>query len=324
MNEGRFQGKPILPPSVLKTTLEPAIPLPNTLVESKGYWEILNEAFGMGRATASYRGHLLTFHGGALPGFYSQVSFMPKEKLGVITFVIGDHCASLRDIVSYNVYDRLLGQDQIPWSDRWLEVRLKEKEAGKDARSKAGSERIADTKPSHRLQEYIGQYEHPAYGVVKIGWQDEQLQFDFHKIRMPLKHFHYDRFETADDERDGKWTVNFMTNPQGDVDKVVMSLDEAEATFTRTPETVPVELSQRLAGTYQTPSGLKFLVISHRDGALYLAFPGQPQERLVPYKGVQFRIEKFSDVTYQFVVEGDQVKALKQRDPAGEHLFARQ
>ena len=55
---------------------------------------------------------------------------MPNDKLGVIVFVIGDHCASLYDIVSYNVYERLLGIDQTPWSERLLDVRLKGKKAG--------------------------------------------------------------------------------------------------------------------------------------------------------------------------------------------------
>src|SRR5205809_5775686 len=46
--------------------------LPNTLGEALGFWELLNPAYGMGRQTAAYRGHLLTYHGGDLPGFHSQ------------------------------------------------------------------------------------------------------------------------------------------------------------------------------------------------------------------------------------------------------------
>ena len=39
-----------------------------------------------------------------------------------------------------------------------------------------------------------------------------------------------------DDEIYGKWSVNFLTNPQGELDKVLMSLDEGEVTFTRKPD----------------------------------------------------------------------------------------
>ncbi len=72
--------------------------------------------------------------------------------------------------------------------------------------------------------DYLGDYENPAYGVMKIGLEDTQLQFDFHKMRFPMTHFHYDRFDTPDDELDGKWSVNFRANPQGDIDQAVMSL----------------------------------------------------------------------------------------------------
>ncbi|MCJ7588172.1 MAG: serine hydrolase [Candidatus Aminicenantes bacterium] len=323
MNDGRYGGKQVLPSSVLKATLEPAIALPNTAAEVRGYWEILNSAYGMGRQTASYRGRLLTFHGGDLPGFHSQVSFLPRERIGVLVFVIGNHCASLYNTISYNVYERLLGMDQTPWSDRLLEIRLKGKKAGSEARAKAGADRVPNTKPSHPIQDYAGEYEHPAYGVLKVGMKDGRLQMDFHKIVLPLDHFHYDRFETPDDETYGRTAINFLTNPQGDVDKAVISLDEAEVTFVRKPETLDPKILGQLAGTYETPTGYKFQVVLKEDGGLFLVFPGQPEERLIPYKGLKFHIKLFSDVIFEFVMENGQVKALKQRDPSGEYVYIR-
>jgi hypothetical protein len=321
MNDGRYQGTQVLPSAVLKATLEPAIALPNTETETRGYWELLNEAYGMGRDTVSYRGHLLTYHGGDLPGFHSQVSFLPRERIGVLVFVIGNHCASLYDIISYSVYERLLGMDQTPWSGRYLEIRLKGKKAGTEARAKAGADRVPDTKPSHPLKDYAGDYEHPAYGVLKIGMKDNQLQFDFHKLLWPLSHFHYDRFETPDDELYGRFAVNFLTNPQGDIDKAVISLDEAEVTFTRKPETLGPRLLEQIAGTYETPTGYKFQVVLKEDLGLCLVYPGQPEEKLLPYKGLMFRIEHFSDVILEFVVENGRVTSLKQRDPSGEYVY---
>jgi CubicO group peptidase (beta-lactamase class C family) len=323
MDDGKYAGQRILPADVLKATLEPAIALPNTMAETRGYWELLNSAYGMGRETTSYRGHLLTFHGGDLPGFHSQISFMPRERIGAIVFVIGNHCASLYNTISYNIYERLLGLDQTPWSERLLELRLKGKKAGTEARAKAGAERIPDTKPSHSLSDYVGEYEHPAYGVLKIGLGDRQLQFDFHKIQFPLTHFHFDRFDTPDDELYGKWSVNFQTNPQGDIDKAVMSLDEAEALFTRKPEALEPGLLKQLAGTYETPTGFKFQVTLKEDNVLYLVYPGEPTETLIHYKGLKFRLKEFSDLVFEFVIENGEVKALKQRDPSGEFVFTR-
>src|SRR6266849_1640403 len=138
MNDGKYNGKQVLPANVQKATLQPAIGLPNTLGEALGFWELRNPAYGMGRQTAAYRGHLRTYYGGDLPGFHSQVSFMPNDKIGVIVFVIGDHSAPLYNVVSYNVYERLLGMDQTPWSQRRLQQRLASKKAGTEARAQAG------------------------------------------------------------------------------------------------------------------------------------------------------------------------------------------
>ena len=323
MNDGRYNGQQVLPPAVLKATLEPAIALPNTAAEVLGFWEALNAAYGMGRETVSYRGHLLTFHGGDLPGFHSQVSFLPKDKLGVLVFVIGDHCASLYNTVSYNVYERLLGLDQTPWSERLLDLRLKNKKAGTEARAKAGADRVPNTQPSHALADYAGEYEHPAYGLLKVELKDGALAMDFHKIRLPLAHFHYDRFETPNDETYGRTAINFQSNPQGDVDKAVVSLDEAEVTFVRKPATLASETLARLAGSYELPNGVKFQVVLKESGTLWLAIPGNTEQELVPYKGLMFRIKLFADVTFEFLMENGKVTALRQRDPSGEYVFPR-
>ena len=323
MNDGKYQGRQVLPAAVLKATLEPSIALPNSFAESKGYWELFNAAYGMARETAAYRGHLITFHGGDIDGFHSQVSFMPNDHIGVIVLVIGDHCAPLYNVISYNVYERLLGMELTPWSQRRLEMRLKDKEAGKQSRAKAGAGQVKGTRPSHALADYVGVYEHPAYGVLQIGLMDDRLQFDFHHMQFPMSHFHYDRFDTPDDERYGKWSVNFRTNPQGDVDQAVMSLDEAEIVFTRKPEAADPKLLTQLAGTYETPDGIKVQVVYSEATGLSLVPPGNPPLQLIPVKGLRFRTPRFSDLVLEFVMENGRVTGLKQRDPSGEITLPR-
>ncbi len=323
MNNGQYNGKQVLPSKVLQATLEPAIALPNAAGQVRGWWEVLNQAYGMGRWTASYRGHLIAFHGGDLPGFHSQISFMPNEHIGVIVFVIGNHIAPLYNPISYNVYERLLGMEPTPWTDRLLDIRLKNKKAGMEARSKAGFGRIMNTTPSHALADYVGEYEHPAYGTLKIAMKDNQLQFEFHKIKMPLTHFHYDRFDTPDDEQDGKWSVNFSTNPQGDIDRATMSLDEAEATFVRRPARLDEATAARIAGTYETATGAKFQVVWKPGLGLYVVRIGAPDQKLVPYKGLKFRIPEFADVVIEFVEENGPITAMKQLDPSGEYVSKR-
>jgi hypothetical protein len=222
-----------------------------------------------------------------------QVSFMPQDHIGVIVFEIGNHSQPLYNIVSYNVYERLLGLDQTPWSDRALETRLKNKKAATEARTKANEGRVPSTEPSHPLAAYVGAYENPAYGPMNIGLKDNQLQFDFHKMQFAMTRFHYDRFDTPDDEQDGKWSVNFRTNPQGDIDQAVMSLDEAEAVFVRKPDTIDPKMLAQFDGAYETPGGVKVRINLAPDGKLSLVLPGQPVIPLTQLKGLIFRTPQF-------------------------------
>ena len=321
MNDGRYKGKQVLPTDVLRQTLQPSIALPNTALETRGWGEVLNAAYGMGRQTMSYRGHLLAMHGGDLPGFHTQVSMMPQDHIGVIVFEIGNHSQPLYNIVTYNVYERLLGMTLTPWSERQLEIRLKNKKASTEARAKAGEGRVPNTQPSHPLEAYAGVYENPAYGLMNIGFKDGKLQFDFHKIRMPMAHYHYDRFDTPDDEENGIWSVNFRTNPQGDIESAVMSLDEAEAVFVRKPDAIDPKLLTSIAGGYETPSGVKVQVVVGADGKVSLASPGAPPVVLQHAKGLVFRSPQFSDVSFEFLARDGQVTALRQRSPGAEFTF---
>jgi hypothetical protein len=139
-----------------------------------------------------------------------------------------------------------------------------------------------------------------------------------------MSHFHYDRFDTPDDEQYGRFSVNFRTDPQGDIHEAVISLDEAEVVFTRKPPTLDAKLLEKLAGTYVTPTKVKFEVQYQPGIGLSLMFPGAPPQKLIPIKGLQFRTPQFADTIYEFVLENGQVKALKERDPSGEFTYARQ
>jgi CubicO group peptidase (beta-lactamase class C family) len=321
LNKGKVDGKQVIPEAVLRETMAPSLGLPNSALESRGWGENLNAYYGMGRTISSYRGHLLALHGGDLPGFHSQISIMPNDNIGVIVLVIGDHVAPMYNGLTYNIYERLLGLSLTPWSERLNEVRLKNKAAGTKARATADVGRVPNTKPSHALDDYAGEFVHPAYGVVNVTRGDKELNFDFHGIKMPLSHFHYDRFDTPDDEQDGKFSLNFRTNPMGEIDSVEISLDEAAVTFNRQ---VPAALTsdatlQAYAGTYISPSGGKTVLVFQPGKGLSVR--GGPD--LQPWRPQQFRVKEFPDVVFSFTVEGGKVVAMKERDPSGEYVFPR-
>ena len=323
MNGGKYRGTQVIPTAVIRESLQPALAMPNSGMEAFGWTELFNAAYGMGRWTASYRGHLIAYHGGDLPGFHSQVSTMPNDSIGVIVLVIGDHAQPLYNALSFEIYERLLGLSRTPWTDRYNAIRLKNKAAATQARATANVGRVADTHPSHPIDDYLGEYEHPAYGVLAITRGDTGLVFDLHGIRLPLSHFHYDRFDTPDDEQYGKWSVNFLTNPLGEVDAAEMSLDESAVTFRRrVPAALAAESTLRqYAGSYKAPSGATVKVV-YRPG-VGLVLPGNPDIDLQPWRPHQFRVAKFPDLVISFDVKDGQVTAMRQRDPGGEYVFPR-
>jgi Beta-lactamase/Domain of unknown function (DUF3471) len=325
MNDGVYEGAQVIPRSVIRESLAPAISIPNADGESRGWTEVRNTAYGMGRWTASYRGHAIAYHGGDILGFHSQLSMMPSDSIGVIVMVIGDHAAPLYNVVSWNIYERLLGLSLTPWSERLNVIRLEEKKATRIARAKVDAGRVAKRKPSHPIADYVGEFEHPAYGVLTISHADKSLGFGFHNIRLPLSHFQYDRFDTPDDEQDGKWSVNFLTNVKGQIDRAEMPIDDQVIVFKRR---VPAALTsvatlRQYVGTYGTSSATRFDVVLQADSSLAIKDSSGAFQHLVPVRSNQFRLKGLPDVLFEFSMVDGRATALKASDPAGEVTFFR-
>jgi Domain of unknown function (DUF3471) len=161
------------------------------------YPEIVPGGYGLGIAISSYRGHKLVEHGGGIDGFISAMSWMPDDRLGVMVLTNFSGVNPVPAIVMRNVYDRLLGLDQIDWVARqrtalaFAEKRQKEREKEREA------ERVAGTSPSHAFSEYAGTFEHPGYGVIRIAHESGGLILTLDEFTVPLEHFHYDVFRTA-------------------------------------------------------------------------------------------------------------------------------
>jgi hypothetical protein len=325
MNKGKYEGKQVLPEAVLKATLQPAMATPNVALETKGYDEVINSVYGMGRSFASFKGHYLTQHTGALGGFYSLVSTALYDGVGVIVLVNGAHNGAVPDLVSKTIYDRLLGVTPTLWHERAHSAYVANKKAAADGRKATGEERVANDQASHPLTAYAGAFENTAYGIVTINHDAGKLRFQFNERDLPLEHVHYERFDTPDDQVQGLWSVNFSTNPQGDVDRLLISMDESEVAFVRKADpalTDPATLA-RYTGTYETKSGSTAEVKSPDSKTLQLVYPGQPAYELVPYKTGKFRLKQFSDTTVEFIADNDNTSGCVIREPGNETRLTR-
>ena len=298
MHGGKYLYKQVIPLRVVKETLQPAS---LTASVPDKYFENLNSIYGMGRGTSSYKGHYRTQHGGAIGGIYSNISFMPADSVGVIVFTNGAHAGQLPVIIANTVYDKLLSLEVTLWSERALKDYLKNKATDREARKKPDVDRVPNTKPSHPIADYLGKYEDAAYGVMDIQELDGKLQFIYNNTTLPLEHYHYDRFASADNEIDGKWLLLFDTDAQGSIRNIKVSLDEKEVVFVRKADarlSDPAFL-KKLEGAYELNGSTLNFVISNQE----LVITTSPPQHLEPYKGTTFRIREFSDQTIEFILD---------------------
>lgn len=298
MHGGKFNGKQVIPKAVVKETLQPAS---ITAGVPDKYFETLNSLYGMGRGTVSYKGHYRAQHGGAIGGIYSLISFCPADSVGIIAFVNGVG-GNMPNIVTNVLYDKLLGLDETPWSERALKDYLKNKATNRESRKKPDVDRVANTKPSHPLADYAGKYEDAAYGLLDIQEQNGQLRFTFNNMSLPLEHYHYERFVSPDDEIIGKWSFLFDTDAQGSVEKVRISMDEKEVVFAKkaSDQLFDVAFLKKLAGAYELNGGTWNIVLNNKELVINTA----PPQHLEPRKGTSFRIKEFSDQIVEFVMDG--------------------
>ncbi len=273
--------------------------------------ELTSMSYGLGWIVESYRGHVWVHHGGAIDGFRSQVAFVPREGIGVV--VLGNmNGSALPDIVARNAVDRLLGLVPIDWSARLLKQREGARNAEDKAKGKADLDRKTGTRPAHALDDYVGEYENPAYGPVTVARDGTAgLKATFHGIPMRLEHWHYETFRAAPDDAalaEIKLFASFLTNPKGDVDKLSLPLEALapEIVFAKKP---PARLSdagflKTLAGAFVMADDPTVAVtFALKGGVLTASVAGQPANDLVPYQGTEFTIKGLTGFSVRFVLE---------------------
>ena len=238
VDSGRYQGK-----TVLSKANWTQMQTPQVLVGSPDLWpdDVGVATYGMGLAVSTYRGRKLVQHGGGIDGFISQMSWMPKERIGVVVLTNMSGNNPVPNIVTRNVFDRLLERDQIDWVAR---TRQQEKE-GVERRDKQRKEREAERKPnttpSHPLSAYAGAFEHPGYGRLTVQAAGDALEISFDGFKVPLKHFHYDVFEIADPNSPLSGRVMFVMDKKGDIERLAVPFETnvADIVFTRVKTPAP-------------------------------------------------------------------------------------
>ena len=214
LNKGEFKGKRVVSEKAFAEMHSPQM-IDNW---NSPYDEMGESSCGLGWFIWAYRGQKLVVHGGF---FGSQVYLMPKKNIGItIMPTLG---SPLVDVVLLNIFDRLLGLDQIDWTTR----KKNELEANKNNQQAVVSDKIEGTSPSHPLEAYCGEFFENAYRKFPVEIDEKGLFLKGDVQNHYLRHYHYDTFELLEDDGEPFCKVTFHTDAKGIVSSISAPFEPA-------------------------------------------------------------------------------------------------
>ena len=264
-------------------------------------------SYGLGWFIHSHKGEVLLEHGGNIDGFSSLVSFLPRHDLGVVVLSNGEGVNNnIPETISYTIYDRLLGLKPTDWNKKYKELNDEILKAMDQSKQQSGEEKRA-APPSHPLEDYLGEYEHPGYGTYAVQRNEGKLEMVANdKMVLTMEHYHYDIFLAKIEKFDSEAQISFHTDNKGNIAGFFVQLEDMvkEIYFTKLADkrlNDPAYLAQ-FTGEYEVLE--LALMVFLKEGKLCASLPGQEFE-LVPYQGTEFQFKGRPGLSLAFKPDKD-------------------
>jgi CubicO group peptidase (beta-lactamase class C family) len=226
LNNGKLDGKEIIPASAIAQTRTPQSILGNGgHMFNKSHFSL----YGLGWFLEEYAGRKIVAHTGGVNGFVTSVCLVPEEKLGIIVFTNTD-ANNFYEALRNEIEDAYLGLPYRNYSKVYLGYQ-KADEAETEKVIKSIRDTVAmNIKTDLPLIAYAGEYVHDVYGKMNIKMEEGKLimRFEHHKGRSgTLEPLGGNRFFcTYSDPLYGKKRLQFTVE-----DKKVKSLTVRVADF---------------------------------------------------------------------------------------------
>ena len=193
LSRGAWNGKRLISESNLAETHTPQI----VLVLGEGGRRLnpdtVQMSYGLGWIIQDYRGHGMVLHGGVINGFRTQLTLIPKARLGIALMNNLDH-TYMNYPLTNQLVDLMLGLSNRDWHSIVQEAIAKSDEEQAEQARAFQATRKRDTRPSLPLNRYAGRYEDSAYGKCEMIVEENKLIWRWGKFRVPLTHFHDEVF----------------------------------------------------------------------------------------------------------------------------------
>ena len=314
INDGKFNGKEIIPPSyradAITAQISPGGGLPgaeNPDLHMSGY--------GLAWGMSSYRGHYRVEHSGGIDGFITSTSFFPSDSIGI--FVVsnqGTPTTSIRNFIA----DRMLKLSYRPWGKTALADKLKADSTAKKTPNTDSVNRKMGTKYSHNIDDYAGEFENKGYGMIKVFREKDTTWIDYNeagkRTKSFLEHYHYDvfRIRQTDETENPKDApkVSFNSNSKGELTELEIQMEPSvkDIVFEKMKPSVGKAQLEKYVGDYDL-NGTNVKVYIKGDKTLMVFIPGQPDYELVPAKKDEFDLKIAKGYSLKFEVN-DKNKVL--------------
>ncbi len=300
LDRGKHGGKPFLAESSVRQMHAPQVVMPG---ESR-YKEVGSSSYGLGWMISTYQGRKLVQHGGNIDGFSALVAFLPGENIGTV-ILTNSNGSQLPGVLSRYTFDRLLGLEPVDWTQRIRGEEKQSKAAQEAAEKKQYTPRRPNTRPSHEIAEYAGDYAHPAYGVVRVEASGADLKATLNVHSSVFKHYHYDVFEAPESPGNPlqRSKIQFHTAMDGSVESLSIPFDASlkPVVFPRRPDAAfrDRKYLDQFTGAYAL--GPSVAAISLRDAeTLVVSVGGQAPVALVPTREGTFSMEGMTGYSVEF------------------------
>ena len=309
INGGKFNGKEVIPPGYITQASTEQMPTGGGYPQKENP-DVFFSGYGFGWGMSSYRGHYRVEHGGGIDGFISSTGFFPTDSIGI--FVVSDQGGPTSSIRNF-IADRMLKLSYKNWSKYLLDLDKKAKATAKATPKTDSLNRKPDTKPSHPLKDYAGEYKNGGYGKIEVKVHEDSLLADFNSFHLLLKHYHYDQFNAMpigpgyDDAEPFKFS--FHLDAKGDVEKLTAPMEGGvkDIEFVKELKAISVARAdlEKYTGEYEL-SSVTVKVYIKNDTTLMVLVPGQPDYELVPVKKDEFNLKVMSGYSVRFTVNGNE------------------
>lgn len=243
LNSGKVKTQALICEETLQSMFTPHIFMDDPASRHGFGYEF--SSYGLGWGMRSHKGRFLVEHDGMVDGYTVLASLMPREGLGIMALSNSDAYLNpvpenqVPNIISYTLYDQMLGLRATDWNQLMLAVRDDRQQVVQAGQALPDAGSKTHLQPAHPIESYLGEFVHPGYGRVSIQKDGDQLRMAInHKLELPMLPIAFDIFEAIFEITEQRFRVAFLSDLEGEINQVLLPMEPRvkAIAFTRVPQ----------------------------------------------------------------------------------------